>query len=76
MLHIHGKGNTASTWSNMMNALVGGLPAFRKFFEESSFDQVDLRMGWARPYVARRRLRAGSRAQRGSGRSYGRYAAT
>jgi len=28
MLQIHEKGNNPSTWSNMMNALVGGLPAF------------------------------------------------
>ena len=44
MLQIRREGNNASTWSNMMNALVEGLPAFRKFFEELLFDQVGVSM--------------------------------
>lgn len=54
MLQIRREGNNASTWSNVMNALVGALPAFRKFFEELSFDQIGVSMAGARPYVARR----------------------
>jgi len=54
MLHIHRKGNTASTWSNMLNVLVDGLPAFLNFLQELLFDQVDMSAGRLRRFTAPR----------------------
>lgn len=52
MLHIHAEGNTASTWSNMMNALVGGSRTFFKIFPELLFDQVGVSAGRLRRFTA------------------------
>jgi len=52
MLHIQMKGNKPPTWSNMMNALVGGSQTFFKIFQELLFDQVGVSAGRLRRFTA------------------------